>query len=84
MIVRDLNPKYAIVSKKKNPKYAINHKKKKKKIDKLHIWPLSFTPYFNLVSNISIVLIWSLTFQYHNNLVLTIFSLMKIVDVASS
>ena len=66
---------------KKNPKYELIIKKKN---DKLHIWPLSFTPYFNLVSNISIVLIWSLTFQYHINFVLTVFSLMKIVDVASS
>ena len=65
---------------KKNPKYELIIKKKN---DKLHIWNLSFTPYFNLVSNISIVLIWSLAFQYRINFVLTVFSLMKIVDVAS-
>ena len=30
--------------------------------DKLRIWSLSYTLYFNLISNISIVSIWSITF----------------------
>ena len=35
---------------------------------KLRIWFLSYTPYFNLVHNLLIVSIWSLTFQYRVNL----------------
>ena len=47
---------------------------------KLHIWSLSYTPYFNLVPNISIVSIWFLSFQCCINLVLTILFRMKIDD----
>ena len=50
---------------------------------KLHIWSLSFIGYFNLVPNLSIVSIWSLTFQYRVNLVLTIIFLMKIDKVSN-
>ena len=52
-------------------------------LGKLRIWSLFYTPYFNLVPNFSIVSIWSLTFQYHVNLVLTIIFWMKI-DNASN
>ena len=45
---------------------------------KLRIWPLSYTPYFNLIYNFSIVSIWSITFQYRANLVITIIFWMKI------
>ena len=48
---------------------------------KLCIWSLSFTSYFNLVSNISIMLISSLTFQCHVNLVYIVISLIEIADV---
>ena len=54
--------------------------------DKLHICvnlSLSFTPYFNLVSNLSIVLIWSLTFLCYVNLVFTVIFWMEIADVAN-
>ena len=54
-----------------------------KKKEKLHIRSLSFILYFSLVHNFSILLIWSLTFKYHVNLIPTIISLMKIVDVAN-
>ena len=50
---------------------------------KLHIESLSFAPYFNLIPNLSIVSIWSLTFQYHINLVPIIISWMKIDDMAN-
>ena len=52
-------------------------------LDKLRIWSLSYTPYFNLVSNFSIVSIWSLIFQYSVNLVPTIIFWMKIDDVSN-
>ena len=50
-------------------------------MDKLRIWFLSFTPYFNLVSNLSIVSIWSLNFQCHVNLVSTVIFQMEIAEV---
>ena len=50
---------------------------------KLRIWFLSYTPYFNLVPNILIVSIWSLTFQYCVNLVLTVNFWMKIDDASN-
>ena len=49
-------------------------------MDKLCIWSLSYTSYFNLVFNLSIVSIWSLTFQYHVNLVIIVIFWMKIDD----
>ena len=49
---------------------------------KIRIWSLSFIPYFNLVSNLSIMSIYSVTFQYCINLVSTIISWMKITNVA--
>ena len=49
-------------------------------MDKLRIWSLSYTSYFNLVFNLSIVSIWSLTFQYHVNLVIIVIFWMKIDD----
>ena len=52
-------------------------------LDKLFIWSLFFTPYFNLVSNLSIVSIGSLTFQCCVNLVLIIISLMEIANVTN-
>ena len=51
---------------------------------KLCILFLSFTPYLNLVLNLSIVLIWSLNFQCHFNLVLSIISWTEIADMANS
>ena len=51
---------------------------------KLCILSLSFTPYLNLVLNLSIMSIWSLTFQYHVNLVPFIISWTKIADMANS
>ena len=54
-----------------------------KKKGKLHIWSLFYTSYFNLVSNFSIVSIWSLTFQYCVNLVFTIIFWMKIDDASN-
>ena len=50
---------------------------------KLHIWSLSFTPYFNLVPKFSIVLIWSLTSHWRVNLVTSFISWMKIVDMTN-
>ena len=50
---------------------------------KLHIWSLSYTPYFNLVPNFLIVSIWSLTFQYRVNLVLTVNFWMKFDDTSN-
>ena len=44
---------------------------------------LSFISYFNLVSNISIMLTWSLTFQYHTNLIHVIISWTEITKVAN-
>ena len=55
----------------------------KKKEGKLHIWSLSYTPYFNLAFNLSIVSIWSLTFQYYVNLVHIVISWMKIDDMSN-
>ena len=49
---------------------------------KIRIWSLFFIPYFNLVSNLSIMSIYSVTFQYCINLVSTIISWMKITNVA--
>ena len=49
-------------------------------MDKLRICSSSYTPYFNLVFNLSIVSIWSLTFQYHVNLVIIVIFWMKIDD----
>ena len=50
---------------------------------KLHIWSLSYIPYFNLVFNLSIVSIWPLTFQCHVNLVFVVISWIKIDDMAN-
>ena len=50
----------------------------KKIMGKLHIWSLSYTPYFNLVSNFLIVSIWFLTFWCCVNLVSVIIFSMKI------
>jgi len=52
--------------------------------DKLYIWSLSYTLYFNLVPNLSIMSIWSLTFQCHVNLVSIVISYMKIDDMSNS
>ena len=52
-------------------------------LGKLRIWSLSYTPYFNLVPNLLIVSIWSLTFQYRVNLVLTVNFLMKFDDTSN-
>ena len=49
--------------------------------NKLCILSLSFISYFNLISNLSIILISSLTFQCYVNLVPTIISLIEIADV---
>ena len=49
---------------------------------KIRIWSLFFIPYFNLISNLSIMSIYSVTFQYCINLVSTIISWMKITNVA--
>ena len=49
-------------------------------LGKLRIWSIFYTPYFNLVHNLSIVPIWSLTFQYCVNLVSTVNFWMKIDD----
>ena len=38
-------------------------------LGKLHIWFLSYTLYFNMIPNLLIVSIWSITFQYCDNLV---------------
>ena len=51
---------------------------------KLRVWSLSFTPYFNLIPNLSIVLIWSQTFQWHVNLVSKIIFFMEIDDMNNS
>ena len=51
---------------------------------KLCILFLSFTPYLNLVLSLSIVLIWSLNFQCHVNLVFSIISWTEIADMANS
>ena len=50
---------------------------------KLLIWFLFFTLYFNLVHNLSILSIKSLTFEYQVNLVITIISWMKISDMTN-
>ena len=47
-------------------------------------WSLSLIIYFNLVLNISIVSIWSLTFQSRVNLVYVIIYWMKINDMSNS
>jgi len=52
-------------------------------LDKLHIWSLSFTLYFNLVPNFSIVSIWSLTFQCRVNLVPAVISWKEKFDVSN-
>ena len=49
-------------------------------LGKLRIWFIFYTPYFNLVYNLSIVPIWSLTFQHCVNLVSTVNFWMKIDD----
>ena len=36
---------------------------------KICIWSISFTPYFNLVSNFSIVLIWSMSLSFRWKLI---------------
>ena len=51
---------------------------------KLRIWFISCTPNFNLAFNFLIVSIWSLTFQYRVNLVLTVNFWMKIDDTSNS
>lgn len=48
------------------------------------IWFIFFTLYFNLVANLLIILIWSLTFQYHINLVTVIIFLIEIADVTNN
>ena len=50
---------------------------------KLRIWFLFYILYFNLIHNISIVSIWSLTFQYCVNLTPAIIFWMKIDDVSN-
>ena len=50
---------------------------------KLSVWLLSFALYFNLIHNISIVLILSLTFHCHVNLVFAVISWIKIADIAN-
>ena len=50
---------------------------------KLCFWSLTYTPYFNLIHNLSIVSIWSLTFQYPVNLVPTVILWMKIDDMSN-
>ena len=45
---------------------------------------LTFTPYFNLVHNFSIVSIWSLTFQCRFNLVSTVISQIKIPNMTNN
>ena len=51
---------------------------------KVYIWSLSFTLYFNLVSNFLIVSIWSLIFQYYVNLVTSIIFWIEITDIANA
>ena len=51
---------------------------------KLCILFLSFTPYLNLVLNLSILSIWFLNFQCHVNLVPSIISWTEITDMANS
>ena len=50
---------------------------------KLSVWLLSFALYFTLVHNILIVLILSLIFHCHVNLVFAIISWIKIADIAN-
>ena len=50
---------------------------------KLCIWFLFYTLYFNLIPNISIVSIWSITFQYRVSLALAVIFWMKIDDVSN-
>ena len=50
---------------------------------KLHIWSLSYTLYFNLIPNLSIMSVWSLTFQYHVSLVSAVIFWMKIDDLSN-
>ena len=50
---------------------------------KLRIWFLFYILYFNLIHNISIVSIWSLTFQYRVSLASVIIFWMKIDDVSN-
>ena len=50
---------------------------------KLRIWFLFYILYFNLIHNISIVSIWSLTFQYRVSLAPAIIFWMKIDDVSN-
>jgi len=52
-------------------------------LDKLQIWLLSFTPFFNLVSNLLIVSIWSLTFQCCVNLFLVVIFWIEIANVTN-
>ena len=54
-----------------------------KKLGKLRFWSLSYIPYFNLIPNLSVVSIWSLTFEYYINSVSTIIFWMKIDDVSN-
>ena len=50
---------------------------------KLRIWSLSYVPYFNLVFNLSIMSIWSLTFRYRVNLVSVVIIWIKIDDMVN-
>ena len=52
-------------------------------MDKLCFWSLTYIPYFNLIHNLSIVSIWSLTFQCRVNLVPTVIFWMKIDDMSN-
>ena len=51
---------------------------------KLCVLSLSFISYFNLISNLSIILISSLTFQCYVNLVFAVISWMEITNVVNS
>ena len=52
-------------------------------MDKLPIWYLSFTFYFNLIYNLSFMSIWFLIFSCHVNLVLVIISWIEKSDVSN-
>ena len=51
---------------------------------RLRIWFLSFTLYFNLVPNFSIVLIWSLTFPCYVNSIPAIIFWMEIANAINN
>ena len=53
-------------------------------MDKVYIWFLFFTLYFNLVSNFLIVSIWFLIFQCYVNLVTSIIFWLEIADMSNA